>query len=108
MELTAAEMQEMGTKAELERALADLALLEQRVLSQENHGQRRLVAQEVVSAFDPKRTLANVGSIADIRHPYHGIHGCRTGGWEREDRYAYALMRNYLVVNDERKHTFCV
>ncbi len=40
MELAAAEMREMGTKAELERALADLAALEQRVLGHRN-GRRR-------------------------------------------------------------------
>ena len=40
MELAAAEMREMGTKAELERALADLAALKQRALGPEKRQQR--------------------------------------------------------------------
>ncbi len=39
-ELVAAEMREMGTKAELERTLADLAALKQWALGQEKHEQR--------------------------------------------------------------------
>jgi DNA-binding Lrp family transcriptional regulator len=39
-ELAAAEMREMGTKAELERALADLAALKQQVLDQQKHKHR--------------------------------------------------------------------
>ncbi len=39
-ELAASEMREMGAKAELERALADLKVLNQRVLSHEERGQR--------------------------------------------------------------------
>ena len=57
MELAAAEMREVGTKAELERALADLAALKQRALGQEKRqqrawwqlGQRRLKRSESVT-----------------------------------------------------------
>jgi hypothetical protein len=41
MELAAAEAREMGTKAELERALADLAVLEQRFSAQKAFAKRR-------------------------------------------------------------------
>jgi hypothetical protein len=56
-ELAAAEMRELGTKAELERALADLAALKQQALGQEKRkqsawwqlGQRRLKRPESIT-----------------------------------------------------------